>query len=558
MNESLAALGDEYWEHQLEISPVTALLLGDHRHGDRFDEYSRDAEDRMIARLREFVGRAEAIEEASLDEEETITRRVLIFEASVNAAVAETRQAELAVNHIIGFHSLLPVMAAQFPIETPGHAGDLEEMYRQVGRALDEMSERLREGIATGRTPPRYAVGETIKQLDVMMSVPAAEDPLLAVRVPTGFDEAATAAWKARLEAIVGDVIRPALRRHRDLLEQELLPAARPEERPGVCWLPDGEETYARAIHKHTSLPMDATEIHEIGLQAVERLADEYRHLGARVLGTEDLSDIFSRLRDDPDLHFQAGTDVVSASESAVAKARKEMGDWFGRLPAADCVVAESPSGPIAFYFPPALDGSRPGTFFVNTADPTQWGRFEIEAMAYHEAIPGHHLQLAISQELDHLPEFRKHASITAFAEGWGLYAERLADEMGLYGGDLERIGMLALDSMRAGRLVVDTGIHAMGWSRQQAIEYLARNSPMSVRTVEDEIDRYIGIPGQALAYMIGRLEIQRIRADAAERLGDGFDIRGFHDAVLGHGLLPLDAMADVVENWVTGRVSSG
>jgi uncharacterized protein (DUF885 family) len=202
------------------------------------------------------------------------------------------------------------------------------------------------------------------------------------------------------------------------------------------------------------------------------------------------------------------------------------------------------------------MDGSRPGSFFINTSDPTKTGRFEIEALAYHEGIPGHHLQLAIGQELDDLPEFRKHAGITAYAEGWGLYTERLADEMGLYSSDLDRIGMLSLDSMRAGRLVVDTGIHAMGWSRQQAIEFLARNSPMSLGNIEDEIDRYIGLPGQALAYMIGRLEIQRIRNDAEDRMGDAFDIKGFHDAVLTHGMLPLETLAGVVEEWAAGATS--
>ena len=211
------------------------------------------------------------------------------------------------------------------------------------------------------------------------------------------------------------------------------------------------------------------------------------------------------------------------------------MGDWFGRLPQADCFVEETPSGPTAFYFPPATDGSRPGTFFVNTSEPASWGRYEIEAIAYHEGIPGHHLQLAISGELTDIPEFRKHATVTAYAEGWGLYTERLADEMGLYSGPLERIGMLSADSMRAGRLVVDTGIHAKGWTRQQAIDFMVENSPLALGTIEPEIDRYIGLPGQALAYMIGRLEIVRMRhthhaARGSQHLARGVE-RGRTDA---------------------------
>ena len=430
------------------------------------------------------------------------------------------------------------------------HAEQLKSMYGGIGRALDEMIERLREGLASGRTPPRHEVGATISQLDGFLAATGTDNPLLAVREPADFDDATAAAWKEELGEVVDSAIRPAVQRMRDALETEVMQAARPPERSGVSWLPDGEELYARAIHRHTSLPMDATEIHEIGLQAIERLADEYRDLGSKVLGTSDLSDIFSRLREDPDLRFSSGPELVEASETAMAKAKREMGDWFGRLPQADCLVAETPSGPAAFYIPPAIDGSRPGTFFVNTADPGGWGRYEIEAMAYHEGIPGHHLQLAIAQELEDMPEFRKHARVTAFGEGWGLYTERLADEMGLYSGDLERIGMLSMDSMRAGRLVVDTGIHAMGWSRQQAIEYLVRNAPMSEANITDEVDRYIGMPGQALAYMIGRLEILRMRGDAEERMGDNFDIKGFHDAVLTHGMLPLEVLADVVEKW--------
>jgi uncharacterized protein (DUF885 family) len=228
------------------------------------------------------------------------------------------------------------------------------------------------------------------------------------------------------------------------------------------------------------------------------------------------------------------------------------MGDWFGRLPQADCQVMETPSGAQAFYFPPAEDGSRPGIFFMNTADPTSWGTFEVEATAFHEGIPGHHLQLAIATELgDEIPAFRRRSHIAAYGEGWALYTERLADEMGLYGSQLDRMGMLAADSMRACRLVVDTGIHALGWSRQEAIDYMASNSPLTLHTITEEVDRYIASsPGQALSYMIGRLEIQKIRAAAEAAMGERFDIKGFHDTVLCSGPLPLRTLARLVSEW--------
>jgi len=238
---------------------------------------------------------------------------------------------------------------------------------------------------------------------------------------------------------------------------------------------------------------------------------------------------------------------VVADSKTAMAKARAAMGDWFGRLPKSDCDVEATTSGAIAYYFAPPKDGSRGGVFFMNVSDPEGWGRYEIESTSFHEGIPGHHLQLAIAAELDDLPEYRKRAFVTAYAEGWGLYTERLADEMGLYSTALDRMGMLKADSMRACRLVVDTGMHALGWSRQRAIDYLLENSPMREGHAVEEINRYAVTPGQAVSYMIGRLEIQRIRREAEQRQGDAFDIKAFHDAVLDSGAMPLGILADVV-----------
>ncbi len=550
MNEELKALGEEYYEYTLENSPTTALMQGEHRYDDRMEDESREGEDQHIARLHDFAIRAEAIDSAALTSDERISREVLTFTTTTEAADLEARSAELAVNPAVGFHRMLPVTAPQFPILEPDHADALVKKYEAIGTYIDQATERLREGVANKRTPVDKHAEETAAQLDEYLETPIADDALLNVRVPEAFDDDATAEWKDRLAAAIRDHIRPAFQRHRDVITNEVLPVARPVDEPGACWLPDGEATYPRAIHRLTSLPMDPREIHEIGLQQIERLGDEYREMGRDVLGTEGLEDIFSRLRDDADLHFTNGKEVVEASEAAMAGAKQVMGTWFGRLPQADCHVEETKSGPIAFYFPPAEDGSRPGIFFVNTDNPGKWGRFEIQAMAYHEGIPGHHLQIAIAQELEEIPEFRKHAWIPAYSEGWGLYSERLADEMGLYTTPLDRIGMLSNDSMRAGRLVVDTGMHAMGWSRQEAINYLAANSPMSLTSIEGEIDRYIGWPGQALSYMIGRLEIQKLRAHAEAAMEDRFDIAGFHDMVIGSGMLPLETLGRLVREW--------
>jgi len=550
LNEELLALGEEYWEYLLETAPTEAMMLGDHRYDDRFESASLEAEDAHIARLHEFADRAEALDAAGLTPDEQVSRDVLIFSARTDATAEETRPAHLAVNPAMGFQSFMGVLASNLPIVEPEHADSLVKKYEEIGRFVRETTVRLREGIAARRTPPDLHVEMVVEQIDAYLAASLDDDPLLNVGAPAAFDDAATSEWKERLKGAIDRAIRPAFSEHRDVLSQEVAPVARSMDRPGLASLPDGEVTYGRLIHQHTTLPMDPQEIHHIGLDQIDKLADEYRVLGADVLGTTDLDEIYSRLRDDPLLHFDNGPDIVEASETAMAKAKAEMAKWFGRLPGADCIVKETPSGPTAFYFRPAADGSRPGIFFVNTQDPARWGRFEIEAMAYHEGIPGHHLQLAIAQELEDVPEFRKNAHITAYAEGWGLYTERLADEMGLYGSALERIGMLSADSMRAGRLVVDTGLHSMGWSRQQAIDYFAKNSPMSIGSITGEVDRYIGMPGQALAYMIGRLEIMRLREEAKQSLGDRFDIRGFHDVVLGSGLVPLDTLGKMIRDW--------
>lgn len=550
LNEELARLGDDYWEYHLQESPTSALMMGDHRYDDQMEQGSRTAEDAHIARLRTFADAAVTIDPTTLTPDEQISREVLVFTTSTEAAHAEIRHTELEVNPAIGFHDNLKVTAAQFPLTEPEHAEAMIDKYAGIARYFDELGVRLQEGVAAERTPPDEHVDAVIDQLDAYLASPLDEDELIQLRAPESFDAAAEAAWRDKLKESVRTEIRPAYERYRAVIVEDVRPAARSIDRPGLCYLPDGEASYARTVHRYTSLGMDPREVHEIGRQQVRMLEDEYRAIGAEALGTDDVQEIYTRLRADTSLHFDNGPDIVAASEIAMGKAKAEMGKWFGRLPEADCLVNETQSGPLAYYFRPAVDGSRPGMFFINTAEPSSWGRFQIEAMAYHEGIPGHHLQLAIAQELPDVPMFRKHAWIPAYSEGWGLYTERLADEMGLYETPLDRIGMLSADSMRAGRLVVDTGLHALGWSKQEAVDYLAANSPMTLTTIEAEIDRYIGFPGQAVAYMIGRLEMMRMRTAAQKRMGDQFDIKGFHDTVIGSGLVPLETLDRMVGEW--------
>jgi uncharacterized protein (DUF885 family) len=455
-----------------------------------------------------------------------------------------------------GIHADLLTGAPQMNAPTPEVAAALAERHRQIGTLLDQSVERFRAGLAAGRTPARITIERSLSQLDGYLASSVDDDPFVTLAGPEDWD--GDAEWRAQLATIARDVIRPAFRRYRGVLADELLPAARPDDRPGLSWLPDGPELYAAAVRRHTTLDdLGPQEIHDLGLAEIDRLAGEYAEVGERLFGTTDLAEIFDRLRNDPSLRYERGDEMMADAQRYLDGARAAMGDWFGRLPKSDCDIKPVPEflaadAPSAYYFPPAADGSRPGAYFVNNAEPGEHTRYEMASVAYHEAIPGHHLQLTIANELTDVPRFQRFTfGNTAFVEGWALYTERLADEMGLYADDLERIGMLAADSWRSARLVVDTGLHALGWTRQQAIDFMVANVPVGVEQIEVETDRYIAMPGQALGYKVGQLEIRRLRARAGDRRGDDFDIKAFHDVVLGAGSVSLVALRQMVDDWL-------
>jgi uncharacterized protein (DUF885 family) len=350
-------------------------------------------------------------------------------------------------------------------------------------------------------------------------------------------------------------VVRPAFAAYRQVLADEMRQHGRPDDRVGACWLPEGDELYRRLARVHTTTDRTPDELHQTGLDVIEALTQEYAEVGARVFGVSDRAEIFARMTTDPAMRWRDADELLTSAREAVARAEAAVPDWFGRLASQQCKIepvppTDAPGAPAAYYVWPSMDGTRPGIYFANTDRATERDKFVSEVMAFHEAVPGHHFQITIAQELTHLPMLRRVVNPTAYAEGWGLYTERLAEEMGLYTSDVYRLGMLTMDSMRAGRLVVDTGMHAKGWSREQAVAYLRENTPMADLDINNEVDRYIAYPGQALSYMVGRLEIQRMRHAAEQALGDRFDIRAFHDVVLGNGPLPLSVLDDVVTRW--------
>jgi uncharacterized protein (DUF885 family) len=421
---------------------------------------------------------------------------------------------------------------------------------------LDQHAANLFRGTAADRLPVRAPVERVIDALDGVLASPDDQWALLIPAREAHPDWPSTdlTAFRDDLRIAVATDVRPALARLRAQLRDEILPCARPNETPGILHLRDGDATYHRLIRMHTSLDIEPDDLHRRGLDEVARINDELRQVGGRALGTDDRPEVLHRLRSDPDLHFRTPAQIVATARAALARANAAVPGWFGVVPRAACAVVEmgeqeAKHSTIAYYRQPAPDGSRPGQFYINTSAPETRPRYEAEALAYHESVPGHHLQIAIAQELDGLPAFRRHLGTTAFWEGWGLYTERLADEMGLYTGDIDRLGMLSLDAWRACRLVVDTGIHALGWTRQRAIDFMVQNSALARNNIENEVDRYIVWPGQALAYKTGQLAMLRWRREAEAALGPRFDIRAFHDALLGEGALGLTPLEAVVHS---------
>ena len=557
----LAALSDEYWKGYLETYPTAATSLGIKRYDDRLESITPAALAKEARRLESVLARARAIKEDELGPADRVTRAALITEAESQLAGLRCGFETWVVDPLGGPQVALMNLQDYTVIETRQDAARYVARMRAAGRYLDDHVANLRSGLSQGKTASRDAVAKTIDQLARLTASPAeslaAWKPATVARA--SWKESERARFAKDLRAALTGTMLPALRRYHAFLVERILPAARAPERAGLGALPGGVECYRQMIRVHTSLDLDPEEVHRLGLEQVAAFRRDLAALGARALGTSDVTEIQKRLRADPAMYFRTSEEVESKAKEALGRAQAAVPRWFGAIrPQAACEVKvmgihEAPYSTIAYYRQPSADGKRPGTYMINTYRPETRPRYEAEALAFHESIPGHHLQIAVAQELTGIPEFRKHQGVTAFVEGWALYTERLADEMELYSSDTDRIGMLSYDAWRACRLVVDTGLHAKGWSRQQAIDYMIANSVLAENNIVNEVDRYLTWPGQALAYKLGQLEILKLRDEAKRRLGARFDIRAFHDAVLGHGAVALPVLRQQVERYITG-----
>jgi uncharacterized protein (DUF885 family) len=544
-NTPASQLATELVDHRLATDHEWALWKGDLTYLERWPDVSLEGLAERARAWQSFAARAAQVRPTSSGDATLL--ETIAFTASAQATQMRWREELLWVNPAMGMIPNIFTFLPRYPLVTAEHGQRYLAKLAAFPVFVDQWIDRLR---AAEVAPIEHLVSGAIGLLDRHLAHPLSQGSLGRQAAPTDLDGAPAQAWQAQMHAALDGGVTAALDRLRETLREHTLPLARPDDQPGLVHLPSGAELYEQLVGAHTSIDVDAATVHEVGLAQVARLEAEYLAIAGPIVGTEDVATIHRRLRDDPSLHYTDVATLVADATAALARATAAAPGWFGVLPQAPCTAESIDQGPLAFYSQPARDGSKPGVFFFNTSDPSMWATFQLQAVTYHEGVPGHHLQLAIAQEDPEMHPLLADYYIAAYNEGWGLYTERLSDEMGLYSSALDRVGMLSADSMRACRLVVDTGMHALGWTREQAIDYMLDNSPMSRVQVTGEVDRYIGSPGQALGYMMGRLEIDRMRSEAQIRLGDRFDLSGFHDVVLSTGSVPMSTLNRVVEEW--------
>jgi uncharacterized protein (DUF885 family) len=556
---ALARLGEDFFQVVHTADPFNATQLGVTGFDALVPDPSRAGSDRAARQIAAIEERLGGIDASLLDEAGRVNHAVLAHLAW--AARSDLEHGLWEANASAGgYASPQAAVFQSVPTALLDDAAAVEGYLRRLralGGFFDAVTARYRQAGQDGRVPTEVGTRQAIEQIEGHLGKALAGDALVAVDLPGHLDQAAA---RRQAAEIVDGEVRPALRRLLACLRDDLLPVARPDDKVGICFVPGGTDGYRAAVRKHTTTGLSPEEIHQTGLDCLEGLRGEWAEIGGRVLRISDVPQILARLREDRSLRFTDSAQIVDTVTAALRRAEEARDRWFPRFDIPDCVIeeidpVEAGNAPLAYYRPPAAGGKRPGAHCVLTTDPQDRFVYEYEALAFHESTPGHHLQIASAQTLTGLPAFRRFldAEVCGYVEGWGLYCERLADEMGLYTSDLQRLGMLSFDALRACRLVVDTGMHHYGWSRAQAADFMWRNTATTRANVRNEIDRYIGWPGQALAYMVGRREIQRLRAMAEDGLGADFDIRAFHGAVLGNGAVPMSVLAEVVARWAAG-----
>jgi uncharacterized protein (DUF885 family) len=552
--KALNDLLNEQWEDTMRYSPLYASILGDKRYNDQLDDFSQQAIDAHLEQERRFLTRFEAIDTTGFPDQEVLNKRLMVRDLRIDLDGARFKPWEMPVDQMNGVHTNLPQLVNVLPFDTVKDYDDYITRMKLFPRLFDQTIAHMRQGLADRLMPPRMLLEKVVTQSQAVGTMAPEQSPFIRPfdKFPDSFPEADRKRLREAAIAAIRDSLNPAYAKFTAFVRDEYAPKGRTE--PGVWSLPDGAERYAFRVKESTTTNLTPEEIHQIGLAQVKEI--EARMLGvANQLGYKDLKSFGAAMREDPKLHPQSRQEILDRYTKHIDEMYTKLPDLFSRLPKGrlDVMPIEEfrEKEASTHYLQGTPDGSRKAHVMVNTGDFAKRTTLEIETTAYHEGVPGHHLQIALAQELPELPKFRQQEYYTAYTEGWALYAERLGKEVGFYQDPYSYFGHLQAEMLRAIRLVVDTGFHYKHWSRQQVVDFFHDHSLIDEPDVQEETDRYMAMPAQALGYKIGQLEILKLRAFAKDQLGDRFDLRAFHDQVLTGGALPMDVLSDRIHEWV-------
>ena len=556
LNDLLA----ERWEYSLRTSPIYASILGDKRWNDKLDDFSQKAIDDDLEQSRKYLARFEAIDTAGFPEQEALNKTLMVRDLRMALDGARFKSWEMPVTQFGGVHIDLPQLVSVLSFESVKDYDDYISRLKQVPRAFEENVIQMRKGMAEGLMPPRILLEKVVTQADGLAT--KAPDATPFAQPFAKFPDSISAADQKRLReqglTAIRESVLPAYVKFTSFVRDEYAPKGRTD--PGVWSLPDGTERYAFRVKESTTTNLSPGEIHQIGLDQVKDIESRMVQI-ANQLGYKDLKSFSASLATNPKVHVHSRKEILDLYQKYIDQMYVKLPSMFGRLPKARLQVLPieefREKEASTSYVQGTQDGSRPGHIMVNTSNFEKGTTLDFETTAYHEGVPGHHLQIAIAQELPQLPPFRQNEYYTAYVEGWALYSERLGKEVGFFQDPYSYYGHLQDDMLRAIRLVVDTGFHYKHWTRQQVVDFFHDHSAIDEAEVQSETDRYMAWPAQALGYKIGQLEILKLRQYAKDQLGDKFRLSDFHDEVLGAGALPLDVLSARIHAWVARQKAS-
>lgn len=553
--ERLHDLFDAEWEWTLRESPTLASHLGDLRYNTQWSDISLEAIDRRHQHRLDVLGQLDGFDVEQLSETDRLNLTLFRKQYQTEVDGYAYRWHFVPMTHRDGIQEANS-LADSLRFEKVKDYEDWIARLQAFGTYMDQTIALMQAGVEAGLVQPKVVMQRVPGQIARQI----VDDPQQSLfykpfrQYSDDISEADRKRLTEQAEQAIADVIVPSYRKLQTIFESEYLPAC--FDKVGVWQTPDGKDFYAFRARRYTTTDMTPKQIHEIGQREVKRIRAEMEKIVEQVGFEGTFDEFLEHLRHDPKFYYDNPNDLLQAYQEIGKRVDPELPRLFGKLPKIPYDVQAipmhiAPDTTTAYYRRPSADGRRPGTYFVNLFRPEVRPKYEIEALSLHESVPGHHLQIALAMELENLPEFRRYTGYTAFVEGWGLYAESLGEEIGLYQDPYSKFGQLTYEMWRAVRLVVDTGMHAFGWSRQEAIDFFAANAAKTLHDIENEIDRYIAWPGQALAYKIGELKLKELRSRAEQELGDEFNIRKFHDVVLSNGAVPLDVLEQIVDEWI-------